>query len=127
MGSRGGGGNIGSVANTFAVSDSDGNEMGLIIELRNKEVYWQNSRGDINQLPSNVTATDYVNRVVNNGGTVQRLTKADLDKRDAAHQAYRKAMDAFLNSAYVNDSTMKRGSRADRNSNRANRRTRRAK
>lgn len=121
--SSGGGGGLAGIKSTFAVSDQDGNDMGLIIEANGK-TFWQNARGRISELPDNVTAKEYVDRVTKNGGAAKKLSKADLAKKDAEHKAYRKAMDAFLNNADVTDKTMKKGTKANRTSSAVARRPR---
>ena len=92
---RNGYGRDGFIQKTYAVSDRDGNRLGLIIESKNG-LFWQNSAGDIRELPDNITAENYANRVVENGGTAIKLTSADLKREEAEYKAYREEMNDFL-------------------------------
>ena len=127
MGGRGasssGGGGLSGVKGTFAISDADGNDMGLIISMADGKTFWQNARGRISELPENVSAKEYVDRVKNNGGSAQKLTKSDLKKMDAEHAADRKAVNDFLNKM-ENNKTARKGSAANKTASRVARKPR---
>ena len=87
--------------------------------------YYQRGIGDVPQLtPLNMSAGEFKKRVENNGAVTKNVSAAQKRADERSYKKDRQETNRFLNQNDVSDRDLKRGSRAERIRNRANRRRR---
>lgn len=109
----------------YKVQTASGDNMEVYFRKQGGETYYTSEFGAIpEKTPNNMTEREMVNRIKDNGGKVEKYTKAELVEKEEKRRKNRKESDKMLDQAYVNDRDMKQGSRSDRTGNRARRRKR---
>lgn len=87
--------------------------------------YYQRGIGDVPQsTPLNMSAGEFKKRVENNGAVTKNVSAAQKRADERSYKKDRQETNRFLNQNDVSDRDLKRGSRAERIRNRANRRRR---
>ena len=85
--------------------------------------YYKNGIGEIGEpTPQNMTEQQMIDRMKSNGATVNKMSKSELTQIYDDYKADRKQTNDFLDQAYVQDKTMKRGSKYNRIGTRVRRR-----
>lgn len=103
----------------------NGEDRQYFFEKHDDVTYYKTSINDIGEpTPNNMTETQMVNRMKENGASVNSMSKSELTKLYKGYQDDRKKTNEILNLAYVQDKTMKRGSRTNRIGTRVRRRKR---
>ena len=122
-GSRGGKAGSSSLSQRQAISISFSDGTYLRYEKIGDTIY-ETSSSTPREVSSNATLDEMATRAAGIGGTVTKLTDADLQKIEQENAEYREAMNELLDQAYANDKHFVRGSRQNRTGNRAARRAR---
>lgn len=87
--------------------------------------YYQRGIGDVPQpTPLNMSAGEFKKRVENNGAVTKNVSATQKRADERSYKKDRQETNQFLNQNDVSDMDLKRGSRAERIRNRANRRRR---
>lgn len=126
MGGRGSSSNIGGGGiSGIDVTTRDGETTRYYFKQHNgTNFYWAN--GEMPKpTPLNMSESEFKRRVKSNGATIQKVSKAEIQRSKESYAADRKATDEFLNHYDVSNREMRRGSRINAIQNRANKRARR--
>lgn len=87
--------------------------------------YYQRGIGDVPQpTPLNMSSGEFKKRVENNGAVTKNVSAAQKRADERSYKKDRQETNRFLNQNDVSDRDLKKGSRAERIRNRANRRRR---
>ena len=123
-GSGGGGGAATALNGTSGYNVTvNGQNMQYFFEKQDGVTYYKNSIGAIGEpTPENMTERQMIDRMKNNGVTVNKMSKSELTQLYDSYKSDRAQMNEFLNQAYVQDKTMKKGSKANRIGSRVRRR-----
>ena len=128
--SKGGGGGANNAllnienTNGYDITTANGEKMQFFIRDNGKgTTFFRRDLSDmLEPTPAGMTEKQMIQAIKDNGGTVKKIPAKQLEAMELKRLADRKKTDAFLNQAYVNDTTMKKGSKTNRKNRAFNRR-----
>lgn len=113
----------GGISSAYSVRTADGQNLEFYFRRYNGETYYSNTiNGEPQATPNGWTESQMIDRIVQNGGTVDKKTQSQLRDEYSQYQEDRRQTNEFLNQAYLTDRDFVRGSRANRVRLRASRR-----
>ena len=111
--------------NGYKVTTATGDEVEMFFTKNGDTNYYKNSLTDtFEETPNNWTEKQMIDRINENGGNAQKYSKQELEDKEQTRIEQRRQSDKLLDAAYLQDETMKRGSRANRIRNRNRKRGR---
>lgn len=109
--------------NGYNVKTADGTNVDYYFVKNGDNTYYGTEINHIDEVtPNNWTEKQMINRIKSNGGTVSQYKEKEIVDKEVARIKDRRATDKFLNESYVQDKTMKKGSKANRIRGRVNKR-----